>query len=310
MKRYRLPFLGVIVCFAIIVFTAGVSAGEEVSSTGMSQAGKGNQTRLQAQIGRTEWAKEQLSQLLTKRKRPVGIKYYGNPRINNYANISELLRLIAGFESIHWDGNPPRELEYILFKSLTVLDDRIQVCPICKEIYLPFAALGNNPIKVIRSEKDKEFPFIVRFELMSFYFHAMDLADAQKFAEFMDIIQKPIQISWDERFEQFKVRAAEYRAMKTKPPVSEELRRFIVQANALTQKKEYARAIDVYRKAIEMDAVAYPPAYYNLALLCAQESRFNSAISYMKQYLLLGPDPQDARSGQDKIYEWELELGR
>jgi hypothetical protein len=47
-----------------------------------------------------------------------------------------------------------------------------------------------------------------------------------------------------------------------------------------------------------------------MALLSAQMKRFNSAISYMKQYLMLVPDAKDARSAQDKIYEWELLMNK
>jgi hypothetical protein len=43
-----------------------------------------------------------------------------------------------------------------------------------------------------------------------------------------------------------------------------------------------------------------------VALLFAQQNRFKSAINYMKQYLMLVPDAPDARSAQDKIYEWKL----
>jgi len=45
-----------------------------------------------------------------------------------------------------------------------------------------------------------------------------------------------------------------------------------------------------------------------MALLCAQGNRFKSAIDYMKKYLLLVPDAPDARSAQDKVYEWEAML--
>ncbi len=43
-----------------------------------------------------------------------------------------------------------------------------------------------------------------------------------------------------------------------------------------------------------------------MALLSAQMKWFNSAIPYMKQYLMLVPDAKDARKAQDKIYEWEF----
>ena len=102
--------------------------------------------------------------------------------------------------------------------------------------------------------------------------------------------------------------AAEYRSMQTKPPVSEEQRKYIVQANAASQQKAYRKALDLYLKAVTVDPVSYPAAYFNMALLSEQMKWFNSAIFYMKQYLLLVPDAKDARSAQDKIYEWEMQI--
>ena len=110
----------------------------------------------------------------------------------------------------------------------------------------------------------------------------------------------------DERLAQFESAAAEYRALKVKPPVSEEQRKLIVQANAMSQQKEYGEALSLYLKAVELDPVSYPAAYFNMALLSAQLQRYKPAITYMKQYLLLEPEAKDARSAQDKIYEWEI----
>jgi tetratricopeptide (TPR) repeat protein len=100
--------------------------------------------------------------------------------------------------------------------------------------------------------------------------------------------------------------AAQYRALKVKPPMSEEQRKYIVQANSFNQQKKYDKAIELYNKAIELDQTAFPAAYSNLALLSAQLHKFNTAIYYMKKYLLLEPDASDARGAQDKIYEWEI----
>ena len=72
------------------------------------------------------------------------------------------------------------------------------------------------------------------------------------------------------------------------------------------QQKDYSGAIEIYRKALDLDPTAYPEACFNLALLSAQMKRFNPAIGYMKQYLSLVHRAPDARSAQDKIYEWEL----
>jgi len=47
-----------------------------------------------------------------------------------------------------------------------------------------------------------------------------------------------------------------------------------------------------------------------MALLSAQLGRYRQAIAHMNQYLLLEPEARDARSAQDKIYEWEALLGK
>ena len=81
---------------------------------------------------------------------------------------------------------------------------------------------------------------------------------------------------------------------------------YIVQANALTEQKLYSDAIEQYYNAMKINPISYPTMYYNIALLQAQIENFGIAILNMKKYLLLAPDAQDARTAQDKIYEWQL----
>jgi tetratricopeptide (TPR) repeat protein len=103
--------------------------------------------------------------------------------------------------------------------------------------------------------------------------------------------------------------ADKYRALEVKPTVSEEQRKYIVQANGFNDPRNYDKAIELYQKAIEVDQTAYPGAYSNLALLSAQVEKFDAAIYYMKKYLMLEPESPDARSAQDKIYLWEARPG-
>ncbi|MGE5457344.1 MAG: tetratricopeptide repeat protein [Methanococcaceae archaeon] len=110
---------------------------------------------------------------------------------------------------------------------------------------------------------------------------------------------------YDSLFNAFKPLAAQYCALKEKPQISEEQRKFIVQANIFNEQKNYEKAIELYKKAIELDQTAFPAGYSNLALLSAQLSQYDEAIFYMKKYLLLEPDAVEARADQDKIYEWE-----
>jgi tetratricopeptide (TPR) repeat protein len=103
----------------------------------------------------------------------------------------------------------------------------------------------------------------------------------------------------------FKQLAEQYRNAIPKPEVSEEQRKYIVQANLFSQEKDYKKAITAYNKFVEVNPTAYPAAYYNLSLLYSQVNFFDKAILNMKKYLLLVPDASDARAAQDKIYEWE-----
>lgn len=104
----------------------------------------------------------------------------------------------------------------------------------------------------------------------------------------------------------FVQQAAAYRALTVKPPLAEDMRRLIVQAETLRQRKDTDGAIDLFRKAIGHDATAYPAAYFNLALLYELQAEYPRAIDSMRKYLALQPDAPDARAAQDKIYEWEI----
>lgn len=108
---------------------------------------------------------------------------------------------------------------------------------------------------------------------------------------------------------EFQPLAAQYRAMSPKPAVSEEQRKYVVQANSMAQDKQYARAISLYSKALGVNPLSFPAAYFNMALLEAQQGNILGAILNMRKYLLLVPDAEDARSAQDKIYEWQAKVG-
>ena len=88
--------------------------------------------------------------------------------------------------------------------------------------------------------------------------------------------------------------------------INEAQRRYIVQANALNDTKDYSNALIMYQKAIEVNKISYPNAYFNMALIYAESNQYYQAIFAMKQYLILAPDAEDARKAQDKIYEWEI----
>jgi len=273
--------------------------------------------KLPSDIATFDAVKKDLAYLLARAK--PGIKYYRQQGINNYAEEEALKALLKGKNGpISFYYNSDKELLHMVFDSIDVLDDRIEVS---RSIAFFYSDLIDQDIAARKTDERPAFarvivgkyrqfvcPYKIHFPgTMSFMFE--NPGDAQRFADdlfFIKQVQQEQKKKYDERLALFEAKAAQYREQRIKPPVSEEQRRFIVQANALSQQKKYYRAIDMYNKVIEIDPVSYPAAYFNMALLYAQIHRFNMAISSMKHYLALEPEAEDARSAQDKIYEWEM----
>lgn len=90
--------------------------------------------------------------------------------------------------------------------------------------------------------------------------------------------------------------------------LNEDQRRFIVQAKAATEEKKYYKAIELYENAINLNPYAYPMVYKEIALLESKNGNYFVAIYNMKKYIFLVNGSEEARSAQDKIYEWELKL--
>jgi formylglycine-generating enzyme required for sulfatase activity len=97
---------------------------------------------------------------------------------------------------------------------------------------------------------------------------------------------------------------AAYRAANPKPQLSEEARKFKVQAEFAVQNKEFDKAAELYGKALDI-APWWPAGHFNRALILGEIKKYRVAMNEMKRYLLLVPDAPDARAAQDKIYQWE-----
>ncbi len=190
-------------------------------------------------------------------------------------------------------------------EDIEVLDNGIQFKIKNQKTMIYFADLLHNEIPSPYFRKSKSILSLEKFEFISKGFNS-DLRRLEELRKDLIIIQTQLRSKRaEEQRVLFEKKVAEYRALKVKPQVSEEQRKFIVQANLFSEQKNYVKAIELYSKALEVDQTAYPAAYSNLALLEAQINNFGAAITNMKKYLLLEPEASDARSAQDKIYEWE-----
>jgi tetratricopeptide (TPR) repeat protein len=104
--------------------------------------------------------------------------------------------------------------------------------------------------------------------------------------------------------DQFQEVVAKYQAANPKPGLPEEARKFKVQAEFAMQEKQFAKAAELYNKALEI-APWWPEGHFNRALILGETKKYWEAMREMKRYLLLVPDAPDARAAQDKIYQWE-----
>lgn len=242
-----------------------------------------------------ESAKSNLAALLKNRSHPFSIEFTPPRQFASKQERYELLQesIKNGCDDFVLQPDPKSELKVARLK--------VQTVPVHEDkMYIPFGApLYFNELSLCpRTVTGSRIDFCSK---VAFVFDDSDQADVRRIADTLLTIQEQL----DRQTALFEQRASEYRSLTVKPAISEEQRRLIVQANLLTQQKNYRDAIARYEEVIKLDPTAYPAAYYNLALLWAQEEQFAQSIKFMKHYLLLVPDAKDARSAQDKIYEWE-----
>jgi tetratricopeptide (TPR) repeat protein len=187
-------------------------------------------------------------------------------------------------------------------RDIQAYDDRIEIknSKTKENIVFNFHALAEDDISIIN---DNTYKQLYLKNLTIRVYSDEDLSHL--FINFYYIQCQVIKKRMAEILNDFELFAVSYHAQKTKPQITEDQRKYIVQANAATQEKKYDKAIDHYEDVIKISQTSYPTAYYNMALLFAEKKHFQLAILNMKKFLILEPESPDARAAQDKIYEWE-----
>jgi len=205
--------------------------------------------------------------------------------------------------------------------AVSVFEDRIEMTVNPKNITFYFSGLRNYVIQIIEvkhpdwSNYEAFSNYEIRLGKLEFLLlrrptetSSMNL---KSLADYFFYFQHQTNIKlYDSLLVAFKPIATQYNTLKVKPTVTEEQRKYIVQANGFNEQKMYDKAIELYIKAIKVDQTTFPAVYLNLALLSAQVNYFDTAIYYMKKYLLFEPLALDARGAQDKIYEWKAQLAK
>lgn len=98
-------------------------------------------------------------------------------------------------------------------------------------------------------------------------------------------------------------------AHQIKPELTEDVRKFKIQAEGAVKDKDFVDAAKKYEQALRL-APGWPEGHFNRALVLGETYEFAIAITEMKRYLTLVPTAGNARAAQDKIYEWERKVDK
>jgi hypothetical protein len=131
----------------------------------------------------------------------------------------------------------------------------------------------------------------------------------------------------DAAWRDFHPKAAAWRALTTKPPLSPEAKRErILAENAISElgtdlreavahgrgieglpegeKKHLDSAVEHYESALEIQST-WPDGWFNLAMIYAAQNNYTDALDAMKHYLELVPDAPDAQAAREQMIIWE-----
>lgn len=100
-----------------------------------------------------------------------------------------------------------------------------------------------------------------------------------------------------------------YKTAAVKPQLSEDARKFKIQAEDAVREKDFAGAVGLYEQALKI-APWWPEGHFNRALVLGETKAYETAIIEMKRYLALAPNASNARAAQDKVYAWERKAGK
>lgn len=105
-------------------------------------------------------------------------------------------------------------------------------------------------------------------------------------------------------FRDFQPKAAAWRALPTKPPLSPEADRHWLLAENAFQEKNLESAVEHYEAALEIQPM-WPVGWFNLAMIYGEQKQYADASDCMKRYLELVPDAPDAKSAREQMIIWE-----
>jgi len=123
------------------------------------------------------------------------------------------------------------------------------------------------------------------------------------------IKEKEILASEASSFAAFQEKAKTWRALKVKPELPPDVRRFRLLAEDSIKHQEFEKAVQYYEQGLEIEPL-WPQGQYNVALLYGEMREYRNAELHMKRYLELVPDAPDAQAARDQMMIWQSKMNQ
>jgi len=102
----------------------------------------------------------------------------------------------------------------------------------------------------------------------------------------------------------FQVKTASWRALETKPPVSDDVYKYRLLAEDALKNRDLNAAAGYYESGVFSDPT-WAQGWYNAALVYAELKAYGDAAYAMKHYVVLLPNAPDVQPAKDNIILWE-----
>jgi tetratricopeptide (TPR) repeat protein len=141
-----------------------------------------------------------------------------------------------------------------------------------------------------------------------------DVSAAQSFAMALNILRlysrdltPPCFTNRDEQariWVEFQRRAAIWRALPYKPPISDEVRQQRLLAESEFKQQRFNEAAAAYETGLDINQL-WPEGHFNVAMMYGELKQYDDAAWHMRCYLELSPNAPDAQEARDQILLWE-----
>ena len=108
----------------------------------------------------------------------------------------------------------------------------------------------------------------------------------------------------DRIWAEFQKRAAAWRALAAKPPISDDLKQHRLLAEDAYQQKQFETAAVEYEAGLEIDPL-WAQGHFNAALIYGELKDYDDAVWHMRCYLELLHNAPDAQDARDQMLLWQ-----